>query len=150
MKVLTFQLGSTDFGVRLTDVLLVESNRNIVKTQTGSKFVKGYVFLREKIIPVYDLALRFDYAEQEMWYLVVVNIGETYIGLEACEISHIVDVKENELIPTPAAVSRAKRYFPDVIYLKEQTIFMLNINQLISQEEKQEMDDWIRGLEKNR
>lgn len=150
MKVLTFELNSADFGVRLTDVLLIESNRNIVKTQTGSKYVKGYVFLRERIIPVYDLALRFKYAEQEMGYLLVVNIGENYIGLEICGINQIVDVEENQLIPTPAASSRAKRYFPDVIYLKEQMIFMLDINRLISQGEKQEMDDWLRSLKKNR
>lgn len=132
MRVLTFQINSADFGVRLTDVLLVESNRNMVKTKIYSKYVKGYVFLQERIIPIYDLALRFKYTEQQMKYLVVVNMGETCIGLEACGINQIVDVEENELIPTPAAVSRAKRYFPDVIYLKKKIIFMLDINRLIS------------------
>lgn len=150
MKILTFQVSSADFGIRLTDVLLIESNRNIVRTQTDSKYVKGYVFLRERIIPVYNLALRFEYTEQEMKYLVVVNTGEGYIGLEVCGIDRIVNVEENELIPTPAVASGVKKYFPDVIYIQKQIIFMLDMKQLISQGEKQKIDDWLRGLEGNR
>lgn len=63
---------------------------DVVKMPNALKAVSGIVMLRGKGIPIYSLALRLGFVEQEYKYLVVVKMEDIEIALEVEMINKII------------------------------------------------------------
>ena len=103
-KYLTFSVGKEDYGIAISYVIEIIGRQEITDVPELPNYVKGFINLRGKIIPVIDVRLKFkmspvDYNDRTC--IVVIAINETYIGLIVETISDVISIPEQTIVPPP-------------------------------------------------
>lgn len=139
MHVLLFWLNGVEYGILLKDVEFISEKINVVKVPNALKAVSGIVMLRGKGIPIYSLALRLGFVEQEYKYLVVVKMEDIEIALEVEMINKIVWIEEDDVISLPAMVSATQLCFREALVYREKLIGLLDVGGLVSRQDRKEL-----------
>ena len=58
-KYIVYTLGEQRYCMRLSNINGIEQVYNIISVPMGADFIKGIIYLREQIVPIYDLKGRF-------------------------------------------------------------------------------------------
>ena len=82
------------------------------------------------VVPVFDLALHFGYAEQESNYLVAANVDDVKITLEVSSSDKALWVEREMVKLLPAIVKTAQSCFREVLVYEERLIGLLAISSL--------------------
>lgn len=136
MQVLIFQLNGIKYGILLKDVEFISEKRNVVKMPNALEAVSGIAMLRGDAVPVYSLASRFGFAEQESRYLLVVKVDNIKIALEVSEIDRVVRIEKEAVILLPAAVRATQLCFREAFIYGENLIGLLDISGLVPQQDR--------------
>lgn len=103
-KYVTFMSGNEYFGLKIeyvNEIIVVQDITAIPETED---YIKGLINLRGKIIPVIDVRLRFkqepfEYTDRTC--IIVINVQNTVVGLIVEKIAEVVEISENNLLPSP-------------------------------------------------
>ncbi|MDE7283513.1 MAG: chemotaxis protein CheW [Lachnospiraceae bacterium] len=138
MQLLTFTLGGIDFGIPLKDLELIEGRSNeIVEVPAASEYIKGIVTIRDCIVPIYSLALRFGYSEEKLRYFIIVNVEGMRLGIEADRVNSVVDTEKAEVLSVPQLLDRKDNYLKNIVTASQnRLIILIDVNSLIPHEEK--------------
>ncbi len=139
MQVLLFKVNGVEYGILLKDVEFISEKRNVVKMPNELKSVRGIVMLRGKAVPVYSLASRFGFVEQENRYLLVVKVDDIKIALEVSEIDKVVWTKKEAVVSLPIAVRATQMCFREALIYGENLIGLLDIGGLVSQQDRRSL-----------
>ena len=114
-KYLTFQLGREAYGIGILKVQEIVGVMAVTRMPKMPDFVRGLVNLRGKVIPVFDLRLKFGLEKKEdtertCIIVVRLNLGphrdqgdsEVTLGIIVDEVSEVVDVPASQIEPAPA------------------------------------------------
>lgn len=111
-KYLTFQLGRESYGIGILKVQEIVGVMPVTRMPRMPAFVRGLVNLRGKVIPVFDLRLKFGLEgkeDTERTCIIVVRLGlgtgtgdEVTLGVIVDEVSEVVDVPAGQIEPAPA------------------------------------------------
>lgn len=113
-KYLTFQLGKESYGIGILKVQEIVGVMPVTRMPRMPRFVRGLVNLRGKVIPVFDLRLKFGFESREdteRTCIIVVRLnfsgnpaedGAVTLGVIVDEVSEVVDVPESQIEPAPA------------------------------------------------
>jgi purine-binding chemotaxis protein CheW len=113
-KYLTFQLGKESYGIGILKVQEIVGVMPVTRMPKMPGFVRGLVNLRGKVIPVFDLRLKFglesrEDTERTCIIVVRLSLGAVESGEEAVtlgiivdEVNEVVDVPGNQIEPAPA------------------------------------------------
>lgn len=109
-RYLTFALGRESFGLEISYVKEIVGMQPVTEIPEVPAFVKGVINLRGKIIPVIDMRLKFgrepmDYNDRTC--IVVVDIREISVGLIVDEVSEVLTVADENIVPPPSAKTGA-------------------------------------------
>ena len=145
MQLMTFTLGGIDFGIPLKDLVLVEGRKNeIVEVPAASAYIKGIVTIRDDIVPVYSLASRFEYSEEKLRYLIIVNVEGMRLGIEADRVNSVVDTEKAEVLPVPPLLSRRDNYLKSIVASSQKRfIILIDMSSLIPHEEKAKIHQMV-------
>lgn len=145
MQLLTFTVGGGDFRVPLKDVEFVDRRSNeIVELPASSAYIKGLVTIRGDIVPVYSLASRFGYHGEELRYFIIVNVEGMKLGLEVDRVNSVIDAEETGVLSVPPFLGGKDSYLKNIISLSQKRLIVLiDVNKLMPQEEKAEIDRLI-------
>ena len=145
MQLLTFTLGGDDFGIPLENIELVEGRSNeIVELPVTSAFIKGIATIRGSIVPIYSLALRFGYNEENLRYFIIVNMEEMRLGIEVDVVNAIIDANEAEVLSVPTLFSGRNDYLRNIVVARQKRmIILIDVNSLLPHEEKAEIHQLI-------
>lgn len=136
MQVLIFKLNGVEYGILLKDVEFISENKNVVKMQNALEAVSGIVMLRGKAVPVYNLASRFGFMEQENRYLLVVKLDDIKIALEVSMIDRVIWIEKEDVISLPAVVRATQMCFREALIYGEILIGLLDIGGLVPQQDR--------------
>lgn len=110
-KYLTFQLGRESYGIGILKVQEIVGAMPVTRVPRMPGFVRGVVNLRGKVIPVFDLRLKFGLEGREdtdRTCIIVVRLrlgpgagDEVTLGTIVDEVSEVVDVRESQIEPAP-------------------------------------------------
>lgn len=107
-KYLVFHLGREEFGVEVVKVKEIMGLQDITSVPQTSRFVRGVINLRGKVIPVIDLRLRFglDTAEYTQRTCIVVTQVEDrghpmMMGVIVDAVSEVLTMQEADIEDTP-------------------------------------------------
>jgi purine-binding chemotaxis protein CheW len=109
-KYLTFQLDKEVYGIGILKVQEIVGMMPVARMPRMPAFVRGLVNLRGKVIPVFDLRLKFGLdgrADTERTCIIVVQLslgqgsGDVTLGVIVDEVAEVVDVSENQIEPAP-------------------------------------------------
>lgn len=106
-------------------------------------FVEGVINLRGSVIPVIDLRKRFglpDVEHSDASRLLILSIAGQSLGLIVDEVTEMITVPVRELKPPPRGVRLVGgEYMVGVFLVREVPVMLLNIDALLSFQEKVEL-----------
>ena len=108
-KYLTFDLGKEEFGIGILQVREIIGMMSIRPLPRVPDFIKGVINLRDKVIPVIDLRLRFGMepaAYDERTCIIVVEThdseGDIPMGLVVDAVNEVTNIKTEQMESTPS------------------------------------------------
>ncbi|OUM85744.1 MAG: hypothetical protein BAA01_06310 [Bacillus thermozeamaize] len=134
IQVLTCRLGKEVFALAIRHVQEIQRLATITPLPLSAPYIKGVVPLREKLIPVIDLYVRFGWesmAFTEHHRMVVVDSGETRYGIIVDETQDIVECTCTREETIPDGLSIPPVFVDAICTYQEQKIPLLSPLQII-------------------
>lgn len=103
-KYVTFMSGKEYFGLKIECVNEIIVAQEITAIPETADYIKGLINLRGKIIPVIDVRLRFKqepFEYDDRTCIIVINVQNTVVGLIVEKIAEVVEIADENLLPTP-------------------------------------------------
>lgn len=110
-KYVTFKSGNEYFGLKIEYVNEIIVFQEITAIPESEDYIKGLINLRGKIIPVIDVRLRFkqepiEYNDRTC--IIVLNVNDTVVGLIVETIAEVVEIPEENILPSPTIGNQDK------------------------------------------
>ena len=103
-KYVTFRSGNEYFGIKIQYVNEIIVFQEITELPECESYIKGLINLRGKIIPVIDVRLRFGqepFEYNDRTCIIVLNINDTVVGLIVEHIAEVVEIPDENILPSP-------------------------------------------------
>ncbi len=120
-KYIVYTLGEQRYCMRLSNINGIEQVYNIIPVPMGADFIKGIIYLREQIVPIYDLKGRFgiDDSNSGERQLLVTETHGFKMGFEVDDVLGIVAVPDEDIKDAPSVVcSDETGYLENVVNIK--------------------------------
>ena len=104
IQLIAFSIGEQAYGVEITTVREIRAWNGATPLPNTKEFVRGVVNLRGTIVPIFDLRARFGAGVTEATkthVVVVLAVGEKWIGILVDAVSDILTVQKNDIHPVP-------------------------------------------------
>ncbi|WP_461205980.1 chemotaxis protein CheW [Clostridium sp. DL1XJH146] len=138
-RYLTFTVGNEFYGVEIINVIEIVGIQTIIKLPEVPEYIKGIINLRDKIIPVMDCRLRFKKASinyNDRTCIVVINIGDTNLGLIIDSVSEVTSIPEDKIVPPPNLSKEGRKYIKGIGKDDKQIVLLLDCEELLNEDEK--------------
>lgn len=137
---LVFELDHEEYAIDLQNVQELRKYEPVMKIANAPSYVKGVINLRNTIVPIVDLRVMFGlraHFYDQFSVVIIVNLGEHYIGIVVDGVSDVVVPKSEEILLSPRLnyIYSAKQ-FKGSIVINGRSIFMIDIMRLINQNER--------------
>lgn len=151
MKFAVFRIGKEDFGIDIGRVVEFLHTQRVYTMPELPDFVSGVITVRGEVVPLLDLRKRFDIqSSQTEELIIVVRHGEEKIGLLVDEIKEILALGPEEVTAPPKIFKGLKKtYLTGLGKKNERIIILLNVDDLLSSEEKIMLKDSAEDLEED-
>ena len=149
-KYLTFQLGKEAYGIGIMKVQEIVGVMPVTRMPKLPHFVRGLVNLRGKVIPVFDLRLKFGLERKEdtdRTCIIVVRLSldgsrpgaaEVTLGVIVDEVSEVVNVPAEAIEPAPAFGSSVDvSFLLGVGKMGNKVVMLLDADRILPREELQ-------------
>jgi len=154
-KYLIFSVEKESYGILITKVQEVIRYMPITRLHEASKFLKGVVNLRGKIIPIIDMRLKFGLAEQpysDRTVFIIVEILGTrdvsHVGLAVDGVRDVVDIPDTSINRTPEIGFKFKsKYLYGIVQLNDTMVMILNLDSILSTEEVVKLEEQLEKTE---
>lgn len=138
-QIVTFRLGSEEYGVDIMKVQEIILPGQITQVPEVPEFIEGVINLRGNVIPIIDLRKRFGQpivAAGEETRIIVVNVRERTMGVIVDAVSEVLRIAQDEIDPPPAAIAGlGKEYLKGLIKLGKRLLILLEIEKILSLDE---------------
>lgn len=137
-----FYLGDDEYAIYINKVREIVQMTEIRKIPKSPQFVEGVVNIRGEIIPILDLRKRFDLSFNEQskqnCKILIVELEKNRVGLIVDNVSEVMRFYEDEIEKAPRmfASNINSQYIQGVAKIDEKLIIILDIEKLLSFEEK--------------
>jgi purine-binding chemotaxis protein CheW len=144
----TFMVGTEEYALDIMRIKEIINPLKITPVPKVPAFIEGVVELRGAIIPVVDLRKRFDLPltalTRSTKYIIVAMEGRI-VGLIVDAVGEVLRIVRTEVRPTPVLEGDAQQYFLGVIHHGGRIIFVLDIDRVLSSQEKISLASLARG-----
>ena len=143
MEMVVFRLGPESYGLRLQEVREIIMVGLITPVPRAPQFVDGVINLRGEVMPVVDLRSRFGLARVEpttISRILITSIGGVFTGLVVDAVDEVRPVELSRFGPPPSVTAvGANRYIEGVARLENSMIFLLELQQLLTDAETDQL-----------
>ncbi len=146
-KYLTFEVEDEVYGIEIRYVTEIIGIQPITQVPDSSAYIRGIINLRGKIIPVMDVRLKF--SKQSIPYndrtcIVVVDIGEMQIGLIVDQVSEVLDISDENIVPPPDTRSGFNsRYIMGIGKVGADIKLILDCRKMVTDADRDAMDTML-------
>jgi len=145
---LTFKLSNDVYAINILNIREIVDYGNITRVPMMPEFIAGVINLRGSVVPVVDLALRFEQPRSQITKrssVVIVEIKDEEqsleIGITVDEVDEVLDILAGEIEPSPSFGTKIRT---DFIYgmgkVNEQLLVLLDIENILSIDEISQLD----------
>jgi len=147
IQLVVFQLAGETYGVDINHVQEIIRMQNITEIPRTPDFIEGVINLRGRVIPVIDLHKRFNLPLADATQntrIMVVELDQMTVGMIVDSVSEVLRLPAASIEPPPPMISGV-----DVAYLEgvgkwnERLIILLDLNRVLRESEKQELQQEI-------
>jgi purine-binding chemotaxis protein CheW len=140
LQLVTFSIGDEEFGVDILKVQEIIRTMEITKVPRAPMFVEGVINLRGKVIPIIDLRKRFGLetkSHDKNTRIIVIEINNMIVGFVVDSVSEVLRIPASTVEPPPPVVAGLEsEYISGVGKLEDRLLILLDLNRLLSREEK--------------
>jgi purine-binding chemotaxis protein CheW len=139
-KYLLFHLGGEVQGVAITCVTEIIEMQKVTAVPGMPGYIKGVINLRNRVIPVMDLRVRFGMPAREYddrTCTVIVRIGSVSLGLVVDTVAEVHEIAEGDVEPA-LAFGRSReqaRFVSGLAKVGEKVVIVIDPDRLIAEEE---------------
>jgi purine-binding chemotaxis protein CheW len=145
LQLVTFKLGSEEFGVDILKVQEIIKMMNVTKIPNAPAFIEGVINLRGKIIPIVDLRKRLGFKDQEFdksTRVIVVELDGLVLGFIVDSVSEVLRIPEDTIEPPPSMVAGIEsEYIEGVGKLDDRLLILLELKKIFSSPEKKDIEN---------
>lgn len=141
---LTFNLANEGYGLEIRHVIEIIGIQNITNVPDMPDHVIGVINLRGKVIPIIDVRLRFGLPSRdfdERTCIIVVNMGDSSVGLVVDKVSEVVSISDENIEPPPVTGIGRGQCISGMGKLDRQVKILLDIEVLVKDENFTCIDD---------
>src|SRR5215469_13935222 len=144
VQVVSFQLGSEEYGVDISQVQEIIRMVEITHVPRAPRFMEGVINLRGQLIPIIDLRTRFGMTKippTKSTRIIVTEIGNKRVGIVVDSVSEVLNLPMENVEDAPEMIAGVgTEYIQGVGKMDERLIIMLDLTMVISGEEKQQLE----------
>lgn len=141
-KYLLFSVLSETYGLPIEKVREIIRFESITPIHDALDYIKGVINLRGKIIPIFDMKLKFGMPRNEYndhTVFIIVDIagqnGEYNIGLAVDAVHEVSDISEEMVKETPEMGLKVRsKYLKGIARSNDTLVMLLNIDEIIKED----------------
>jgi len=145
LQLVTFKLGTEEFGVDILKVQEINKMMNITKIPNAPAFIEGVINLRGKIIPIVDLRKRLGFREQpydKSTRIIVVELEGLVLGFIVDSVSEVLRIPDHPIEPPPSMVAGIEsEYIEGVGKLDDRLLILLELKKIFSSPERKDIEN---------
>lgn len=139
-KYLTFKLGEEIYGMEILCVQEIIGLLPITRLPRVTKYIRGVINLRGKVIPVMNLARRFDLPDRddtELTCIIVTELvredGTITMGIVVDEVSEVVDINAESIEPPPdLGAAIGERFLSGMGKITDKVVILLDVSEVLA------------------
>ena len=151
LQLVTFQIQEEEFAVNILNIQGINMMMNITTVPNSPYFVEGIINLRGQVIPVIDLRKRLNLAQIDLTNdsrIIVVEIDDKTVGFIVDKVKEVLRIDSKITEPPPPMVSGVgSEFITAVAKLDDRLITLLDLQILLSLDEKKDLDDFGNAME---
>ncbi len=138
------QLSNEEFGIEISKVKEIIRIPDITKIPQSQEYVEGIINLRGNVIPIINLAARFNLQHDERSddsRIMVVELGNLIAGMIVDSVTEVLSISTEDIEPAPDFITSklTERYIQGVGKIDKRLIILLNIENIFTDEQKLEI-----------
>lgn len=135
-----FKIAKEEYGVDIMSVNGIEKYQEVVKIPNAPEYVDGIINLRGEVLPVFSLRKKFhleDIEKDDKTKIIVAFANDMKIGFVVDSVVEIISIDEADIEATPKILTGIdRRYIKSVAKVGERMIILLDIELVVTDEEK--------------
>lgn len=139
MQLVSFRLAQEEYGIEITKVQEIILMGEITRVPQTPDYIKGLINLRNTVIPIVDLRLRFGLEQEpagDETRIMVVNVQGKTIGIIVDAVSEVLRISPEQIAPPPPTVAGLGReYLTGLVKFEKRLLIMLDIDKILSESE---------------
>jgi len=144
-KLLIFRLEEQCFAADIREVERILTYEEPTKIPDSENFLEGVINYQDGILPVISLAKKFGIdtleSNENGGAIIVTRSEEGAIGIIVNVVNEVISMNLDDLEDTPEISSNiSKRYIRGIIKNKNGIILLLNLNEILSRDEKKKIE----------
>ncbi len=151
-QLVAFGVGPGEYALDIMRIKEIINPVAVTPIPKAPHFIEGVIELRGAILPVVDVRKRFDLPPsppvRAMKFLIVgIDVGETrmIVGLVVDRVSEPLRVPKSEIKGAPQLTTAERAYFNGVVHHQGRMLMVLDVDALLSTNEKQVLSGMARG-----
>ncbi len=145
LQLVTFSIGSEEFGVDILKVMEIIRTMEITKVPKAPAFVEGVINLRGLVIPILDLRRRFGLENKAVdmdTRIIVIEINGMTVGFVVDSVSEVLRIPVNTVEPAPPVVAGLDSdYISGVGKLEDRLLILLDLDKLLSADDLEHLSE---------
>lgn len=142
-----FRLGPILFTIDVMAIREIIRYQKVTHLPKAPSFIEGIINLRGMVVPIVDLRKRFSIPPDlsPRCRIIIARVWDRIFGFVVDEVKGIIMVKREEILPTPKVGSPEvsgrvegvdPEYLDGVVERGEDLLFLLNLDRILSSEER--------------
>lgn len=144
---LTFILGKEVFAINILNIKEIIEYGNLTEVPKMPGFIRGVINLRGAVVPVIDMAARFDKPSAQITRKTCIVIIEVehedtkqVVGVMVDAVNEVLDIEQSEIEPAPSFGANIRADFIDGMgKIDGKFVMILNVNKVLSVNEIAEL-----------
>ncbi len=149
-KIILFHINKQVYGINVDRVNAIEPVTGSVKVPNAPENIEGIINLRGSVIPVYSLHRKFHITKEDIGEepkLIITRSGDSVFAFLVDAVDEIYEVEDSDFSEPPKViVGQETSYIDTIAKVKGSLVLCLNVDEILSNSEKDGMKDFIDGL----
>ncbi len=140
LQQVVFKIDKEEYGLDIMKVNGIEKYQEVVRIPNSPEYVDGIINLRGEVLPVFNLRRKFHLPAKEVddeTKIIVAYTNDMKVGFVVDAVAEIINIDEENIEKTPRILAGVNRkYIKSVAKVTNRMIILLDIDLLVSDEEK--------------
>jgi len=151
IQIVTFNLGKEKFGLDIMKIDTVAEYEEVTVIPHVADYLEGVInFRKQQVLPIVNMRSKFNlppFEDKTKCKVIVLKIGEKRIGIMVDDVKEVKSITSS-LIEEKPDIGGMKNvnYISGIARLEEEILIILDVDKLLTTEEKMELDKLVKSL----